>query len=105
MDILWAFLILAGIGFVLGLGLAICSKVFYVKVDNRVEEITAMLPNANCGGCGFPGCAGFAEAIVNGEVEKLSQCRPGKKEKNFEPIMKFIEENPNEDGTKIKVSI
>lgn len=65
MEILWAVLILAGLGLVLGFGLAVASKVFYVKVDTRVEDITAILPNANCGACGYPGCAGFAEAIVN----------------------------------------
>ena len=56
MIILWAVLILAGLGLLFGLGLAVASKVFYVKEDTRVEDITKILPNANCGACGFAGC-------------------------------------------------
>ena len=56
-----------------------------------------MLPNANCGGCGYPGCAGFAEAIVEGKVPNLSACRPGKPDKNFAPIIKYMNEHPNSD--------
>ena len=55
MEVLIAVGILAGLGIVFGFGLAIAAKVLYVKVDTRVEEITAILPNANCGACGFPG--------------------------------------------------
>ena len=64
-PIVWAMLILGGLGLILGLGLAVAAKIFYVEVDTRIEDITAILPNANCGACGYPGCAGFAEAIVN----------------------------------------
>lgn len=99
MTILWACLILAGLGLVLGLGLAIADKVFYVKTDTRVEDITNMLPNANCGACGFPGCAGFAEAIVNQTAESLSLCKPGIKSGKPEAIRKYLDENPNEDGS------
>ena len=73
MTILWAVLILAGLGVILGLGLAIASKIFHVEVDTRVEDITAILPNANCGACGYPGCAGYAEAIVSEVAESLNQ--------------------------------
>ena len=104
-EILWAVLILTVLGFLLGLGLSIASKVLYVEVDTRVEDVTAMLPNANCGGCGFPGCAGFAEAIVEGKVQNLSDCRPGKKDKNFDPIIKYMDEHPNADGTKVNLKI
>ena len=65
MEVLIAIAILAGLGLIFGLGLAIAAKVLYVKVDTRIEDITAILPNANCGACGYPGCAGFAEAIVS----------------------------------------
>ena len=71
--------ILAGLGLLFGFGLAIAAKFLYVKVDTRVEDITGILPNANCGACGFPGCAGFAEAIVNQTAENLSLCKPGLK--------------------------
>ena len=99
MQILWAVVILASLGLILGLGLAVASKVFYVKVDTRVEDITKILPNANCGACGFPGCAGFAEAIVNQTAESLSLCKPGLKSGKPEEIRKYLDEHPNEDGS------
>lgn len=106
LTILWAVLILAGLGLVFGVGLAVASKVFHVEVDTRVEDITAMLPNANCGACGYPGCAGFAEAIVSGVAENLSQCKPGVKSGKPEAIRKYLDEHPNPDGsinpTKVK---
>lgn len=99
MEILWSVLILAGLGLVFGFVLAISAKVFHVEVDSRVEDITAMLPNANCGACGFPGCAGFADAIVNGKAESLSLCKPGAKSGKPEAIRKYLDEHPNPDGS------
>ncbi len=52
---------------IVGLGLAIASKVFYVYVDPKIEAIDDALPGANCGGCGYPGCSANAEAIVAGK--------------------------------------
>ena len=98
-EVLWAVLILGGLGLVLGIGLAIASKVFYVKVDTKIEDIQKILPNANCGACGFPGCAGFAEAIVNGEAANLSLCKPGIKGGVPEAIRKYLDEHPNDDGS------
>lgn len=75
-PILIAFAILAAIGALLGLMLAIAAKVFYVKTDERVEKIKDCLPGANCGGCGFAGCGALAEAIVKGEA-KTTACSAG----------------------------
>ncbi len=50
-------------------GLAYSSVKFAVKEDPRKEEIDKILPGANCGACGYPGCASFAEAVVKGEAE------------------------------------
>lgn len=99
MPIVWAVLVLAGLGVIFGFGLAIASKVFHVDVDTRIEDITAILPNANCGACGYPGCQGFAEAIVTGAAESLSQCKPGSKSGKPEEIRKYLDEHPNPDGT------
>ena len=76
MTILYALLWFAGISLVLGAMLAIASIVFAVKVDPKIPEITDVLPGANCGGCGFSGCAACAEAIVNGEA-KVTACPVG----------------------------
>ena len=47
MEIIIAVAILAGLGVLLGFGLAVAAKVLYVKPDTRVEDISAILPNAN----------------------------------------------------------
>ena len=58
--------------FLLGLGasviLAIASKIFAVWEDPKVMAITDTLPGANCGGCGYAGCAAAAEAVVAGKA-------------------------------------
>lgn len=57
---------LAGLGLLFGAGLAFASKKFAVDVDPRVEELLAILPSADCGACGYPGCAAYADAILQG---------------------------------------
>ncbi len=52
--------------------LFICAKKFAVEEDSRIGQIAAILPQANCGGCGFPGCSGFAAALVKAATEKGS---------------------------------
>lgn len=59
-----ALIAMAILGGVLGLVLAVASKKFHVETDPRVEQVLAALPGANCGACGQPGCAGYAEAVV-----------------------------------------
>jgi electron transport complex protein RnfB len=105
MEILWAVLILLGIGLVLGLGLAVAAKILYVKEDERIEEVAKKLPNYNCGSCGYAGCKAMAEAIVTGKEENLKKCKPGKEDLNFKPIIEYLNEHPNEDGTKAKVHL
>ena len=67
-SVLTAFGWFAAIAAVLGVILAAASKIFYVKTDERVEKITECLPGANCGGCGYAGCAALASAIVEGKA-------------------------------------
>ena len=105
MDILWAVLILLGIGLVLGIGLAVAAKVLYVKEDERIDEVAKRLPNYNCGSCGYAGCKGLAEAIVTGKEQNLKKCKPGKEDANFKPIIEYLEAHPNEDGSKVNVHL
>ena len=105
METLWAVLILLGIGLLLGLGLAIAAKVLHVKEDERIEEVTKRLPNYNCGSCGYAGCKALAEAIVTGKEDNLKKCKPGKEDANFKPIIEYLDQHPNEDGTKVKVHL
>ncbi|EFQ24423.1 electron transport complex, RnfABCDGE type, B subunit [Aminomonas paucivorans DSM 12260] len=75
-GILYPALILGGLGLVFGLLLAYASKRFHVETDPRVEQVRERLPGANCGGCGFPGCDAYAEAVVL-EGAKPNLCAAG----------------------------
>jgi Na+-translocating ferredoxin:NAD+ oxidoreductase RNF subunit RnfB len=65
--------ILGGIGLTFGVIIAVAQRRLYVWEDPRINEVTSLLPGANCGACGFPGCRAFAEAAVTGAVTP-AQC-------------------------------
>ncbi len=67
-----AIILMGGLGLVVGIGLALASKIFYVYVDPKIVSIEDALPGANCGGCGLPGCSANAEAIVAGKASPNS---------------------------------
>jgi electron transport complex protein RnfB len=60
--------------------LFLVAKKFKVEEDPRIDEVLELLPGANCGGCGYPGCRGLAEALVkaadDGDISTL-KCPPG----------------------------
>ena len=68
-EILYAVLVLGIMGAVFGAVLAIASKVFAVKTDERLPKLVEALPGANCGGCGFAGCQAYAQAVLEGRAE------------------------------------
>ncbi len=68
---------------VLGLLIAIFSKIFKVKENEKEKAVLAMLPGYNCGACGKAGCKGFAKAIIE-ENEDVNKCRPMKKNQKEE---------------------
>ncbi len=76
MTILYAILVLAALGLLFGLVLAVASKKFYVPQDERLEPLIAALPGANCGGCGYAGCSAYAKAVLAGEAE-IGLCASG----------------------------
>jgi Na+-translocating ferredoxin:NAD+ oxidoreductase RNF subunit RnfB len=63
-----ATLFMGGLGLVLAIMLAVAYRRLYVYEDPRIDEIDEMLPRANCGACGTPGCRPFAEKLISGEV-------------------------------------
>ena len=67
---------LSGLGILFGLGLAVASRAFAVEADPRVDEVTEVLPGANCGACGHAGCVAYAEAVVL-KGASPSECIPG----------------------------
>lgn len=76
-PIILAVLIVAILGMVLGLVLAIASIVMAVPVDEKAVAIEEVLAGANCGACGYSGCAGYAAALAAGECEDTTLCSPG----------------------------
>ena len=97
-----ALITLGVMGLLLGLGLAFSAEYFKVEIDERLESVINFLPGINCGACGYPGCAGFAEGIMDGEVEKLSDCKPGKGI-HYDPIIEYLNDHPNPDGSLVKI--
>lgn len=87
-NILLAFGILAATGALLGAALGFASKAFFVKEDERIAQITECLPGANCGGCGFAGCANYADAIVN-SGEPINRCQSCSQE-NLDKISQIV---------------
>ena len=75
-EILIAIGVLGGLALVFGLVLAAASKVFYVETDPRLDQLNECLPGANCGGCGYAGCGGYAEAVLKGEAP-IGKCASG----------------------------
>ncbi len=74
--ILFAVTVMAGAGLLMGALLAVASVKFHVEVDPRVERVRAVLPGANCGACGLPGCDAAAAAIVAGTAA-IGVCTAG----------------------------
>ena len=66
-------LMMGGLGIAIGTVLVIASKAFYVYEDPKVVAIDDVLPGANCGGCGFPGCNANAQAVVDG-LSDVNSC-------------------------------
>ena len=105
MEVLYPFIVLGGLGIILGVILSLANKYLAVEEDPRIDGVEKLLPNYNCGACGTPGCRAFATAILTGEVKNLSKCKPGKVEKHFNPILEFLKDHPNLDGSRVDVKI
>ncbi len=87
-EILTAFGWFAAIAAVLGIILAVASKLLFVKTDERIDEVKECLPGANCGGCGYAGCEALAVAIVKGEAP-VGACN-GCSEENVKRISEIM---------------
>ncbi len=64
------------LGLVLGLILGVAARVFKVEGNPLVDELLGILPGSQCGQCGFPGCAGAAQALASGGAP-VTLCPPG----------------------------
>ena len=76
MEIIIAIAVLGGMGLLFALILGLASKVFHVETDPRLEKLNEALPGANCGGCGYAGCAAYAQAVLEGKAP-IGRCASG----------------------------
>ncbi len=74
-----ALLVMLAIAVVLGAVLGFAAIKFRVEGNPMVDKIDAILPQTQCGQCGFPGCKPYATAIANGEAD-INLCPPGGEE-------------------------
>ena len=74
--LLYTILTLCALGVLSAVILYFVAQKFKVEEDPRIDEVEKMLPGANCGGCGYPGCSGYASAVVKG-VAPVNACAAG----------------------------
>lgn len=75
--LLFSIIMLSLLGVVLAVILYLVAQKFKVFEDPRIDQVEAVLPGANCGGCGYPGCRGFADAFVKAEDVSSLFCPVG----------------------------
>ena len=71
-----AMIIMGGLGTLIGFALCFASSRFTGSRDPVAKKIDALLPQIQCGQCGYPGCWPYATAIANGQAD-INQCPPG----------------------------
>ena len=75
LPIVAALIALVGLGILFGALLGFAAEKFKVEGDPIVEQLDELLPQTQCGQCGFPGCRPYAESIANGDA--INKCPPG----------------------------
>lgn len=78
MSIIIAILVIGGLAVAFGALLGYASIRFKVEGDPLAQQIDDLLPQTQCGQCGYPGCKPYAEAVANGEA--INKCAPGGEE-------------------------
>ena len=79
-TLIYTILTLCIIGVVAAVVLYFVAQKFKVEEDPRIDQTEKMLPGANCGGCGFPGCRGLATALVESDDISALYCSVGGEE-------------------------
>jgi len=100
-NVILAALALAILGLVLGMLIGYTAKRFAVQTDPRIEAITELLPGANCGGCGYAGCADYARAMVEDGVSPAGCAVVS--EENFQKISQALGQDSGKRERKVAV--
>ncbi|MGY3917308.1 electron transport complex subunit RsxB [Aeromonas australiensis] len=74
-HILFAILVLTLLALAFGIILGFAAVKFHVEADPVVDQLDALLPQTQCGQCGYPGCKPYAEALAGGD--QINKCVPG----------------------------
>ncbi|NLV68879.1 MAG: Fe-S cluster domain-containing protein [Spirochaetes bacterium] len=75
---IYAVLAMIGLGLIFGFFISFANRKWAVEVDPRIHEVDEVLPKGQCGGCGYPGCMAYAEAVVTNPDVPPNLCAPGK---------------------------
>lgn len=76
-TIIWTIAVITVLGLLLSVSIYLVAKKFKVEEDPRIDEVEAVMPGANCGGCGFAGCRAFASSCVGAENLDNNYCPVG----------------------------
>ena len=92
--IVLALIVLGAIGIISAVVLYFVAQKFKVIENPKIDEVAEVLPQANCGGCGFAGCRAFAEAMVKAETMEGFFCPVGGNDlaKQIAPILGVVAE-------------
>jgi len=93
-NVINSVIVLGILSLLLGVLIILTNKVFAVKRDPLIDKLIEILPNANCGACGFPGCEQFAAELVKTKNPAL-RCPVGK-EKVANAIKELLEKQNGE---------
>lgn len=77
--VIWGVVVFTLVGIFFGVALAATARQFHVASDPLIDQVRNELPSANCGACGFAGCQGYAESVVQDVATAPSLCSPGGK--------------------------
>ena len=75
--IIFAAILAIALGLICAIILVLADKFMSVPVDERFPKIRGCLPGANCGACGYTGCDGYAQALIDNPDLKTNLCVPG----------------------------
>lgn len=89
---LWAIASLGGFALIAGIILSIATRKFHVEGNPIVDQLEDLLPQTQCGQCGYPGCRPYAEAVANAEAD-VNHCVPGG-ERTMEAIANLMGVEP-----------
>lgn len=103
-EIVVSVIAVAVIGILFALLIALFTKFFSVKEDPRKEKVMSLIPGANCGACGHPGCSGLVDALLSGEEKHVKQCKVIKQDK-AEEIKEYLNSTPDLEGNTLKVDL